>query len=230
MQMTDLFLAELEREAEERVRTQAALRESEQRFQEFMNNSPVPAFIKDDYGRYLYVNRQVAEQFQKPVSEWIGRTDMDILPPEVARNLQENDLSVFNDEVTRVVEETTHTPGGSSRHWLSYKFLLRDLDGAKRLGGLSIEITERKQAEQERERLVGELQDALAQVKTLKGFLPICALCKNIRADEGYWQQIESYLCNHADVEFSHGICPKCLVELYPEFAAHRAANPTDGA
>lgn len=78
----------------------------------------------------------------------------------------------------------------------------------------------RERAEQERERLVGELQRALAQVKTLSGFLPICATCKNIRTDAGYWQRIESYLCERSDVEFSHGICPVCLEKLYPEFAA----------
>ena len=223
-------IRELEREAEERARAQAALRESEQRFQEFMNNSPALAYIKDDYGRYLYVNRQVTEQFQRPVSEWIGRTDIDILPTAVARNIQENDLSVFNDERMRVLEEITPAPDGSTRHWLSYKFLLRDTDGTQRLAGLSIDITARKQAEQERERLVGDLQDALTQVKTLKGFLPICASCKNIRDDEGYWQQIESYLCEHADVEFTHGICPVCLEKLYPEFAAHRAEKQLDRA
>ena len=223
-------IGELEREAEELARTEAALRESEQRFQEFMNNSPALAYIKDDYGRYLYVNRHVAEQFGRPVSEWIGRTDTDIFAGPFARNLQENDLSVLNDERTRVVEEIAPTADGNQRHWLSYKFVLRDGDGTKRLAGLSIDITERKRAEQERERLVGELQEALAQVKALKGFIPICASCKNIRDDEGYWQQIESYLCEHTDLEFTHGICPACLEKLYPEFAAHRAANPPERA
>ena len=223
-------IGELEREAEERARAQAALRESEQRFQEFMNNSPALAYIKDDYGRYLYVNRHVAEQFGRAVSEWIGRTDTDLFPGPLARNFQENDLSVLNDERTRVLEEMAPTADGRDRHWLSYKFVLRDGDGTKRLAGLSIDITERKQAEQERERLVGDLQEALAQVKTLKGFIPICASCKNIRDDAGYWQQIESYLCEHADVEFTHGICPACLEKLYPEFAAHRAAHPADPA
>ena len=223
-------IAELEREAEELARAQSALRESEQRFQDFMDNSPALAFIKDDYGRYLYVNRQVAEQFQRPTSDWLGRTDLEILPAEAARNIQENDLSVFNDGKTRVVEEFAPTADGRAKHWLSHKFVLHDGDGAKQLGGLAIDITGRKQAEQERERLVSDLQEALAQVKTLKGFLPICASCKNIRRDAGYWQQIESYLCEHADVEFTHGICPACLEKLYPEFAAHRAANPPDGA
>ena len=221
-------ISELEREAEERARAQSALHKSEHRFQDFMDHSQALAFIKDDYGRYVYVNQQVAERFQRPVSEWLGRTDRDFHPAAVACTLQENDLSVFNDGKTRVVEEIVPTPDGHDRHWLSYKFLLRDGDGSKQLGGLAIDITDRKQAEQERERLVYELQDALAQVKTLKGFLPICASCKNIRDDAGDWQQIECYLCEHSEVEFTHGICPACLEKLYPEFAAYRAGNRPD--
>jgi len=62
------------------------------------------------------------------------------------------------------------------------------------------------------------LQEALGQVKTLQGFLPICAHCKKIRDDQGYWQQIELYLKEHSEAEFSHGICPECLKKNYPEF------------
>jgi hypothetical protein len=62
-----------------------------------------------------------------------------------------------------------------------------------------------------------ELEAALAKVRTLSGFLPICASCKKIRDDKGYWNQIESYISDHSDAEFSHGICPDCLVRLYPD-------------
>lgn len=63
-----------------------------------------------------------------------------------------------------------------------------------------------------------ELQATLAKVKTLSGLLPICASCKKIRNDHGYWQQVEVYLCEHTDVDFSHGLCPECAQRLYPEF------------
>ena len=71
---------------------------------------------------------------------------------------------------------------------------------------------------QEGERLVEKLEIAMAQVKTLKGFLPICSNCKKIRDDKGYWSQVESYISKYADVSFSHGICPECAKKLYPEF------------
>jgi hypothetical protein len=80
------------------------------------------------------------------------------------------------------------------------------------------DISERKRAEAEREKLINELQDALAQVRTLKGFLPICAHCKKIRDDEGYWQQIERYILDRSEAEFSHGICPDCAKEHYQDF------------
>lgn len=218
-------IAGLRRAADERADALAKLRKSEERFQDFMNNSPALAFIKDEYGRYVYVNDRVAQDFGRPVAEWLGRTDAEIMPGVYARGLEEHDLSVFNDGKTRVLDEILPAAHGRVRHFQSYKFLLRDSDGSRQLGGIAFDITERKTAEHERERLVAELQEALGQVKTLKGFLPICASCKNIRDDAGYWQQIESYLYQHSDVEFTHGICPACLETMYPEFVAYQAAK-----
>jgi ABC-type amino acid transport substrate-binding protein len=79
------------------------------------------------------------------------------------------------------------------------------------------EIIRRKQAEQERENVIQDLQNALLNVKQLKGLLPICSSCKKIRDDQGYWQQVEEYVTQHSDAEFSHGICPQCMEMLYPE-------------
>jgi PAS domain S-box-containing protein len=78
-------------------------------------------------------------------------------------------------------------------------------------------VHKRKEAEEERERLIRELQDALATVKTLSGMLPICAACKKIRDDNGYWNQIEVFIQSHSDAEFTHSFCPECMRRLYPE-------------
>lgn len=80
-----------------------------------------------------------------------------------------------------------------------------------------IDITKRKEVEADREKLVSKLQDALNKIKTLKGIIPICAACKKIRDDKGYWNQIESYIKEHSEADFSHGICPECAEKLYPE-------------
>ena len=69
---------------------------------------------------------------------------------------------------------------------------------------------------------IKELYQALDQVKTLRGIVPICASCKKIRDDKGYWNQVEVYVRNHTEAEFSHGICPDCMKRLYPEFAADK--------
>ncbi len=83
--------------------------------------------------------------------------------------------------------------------------------------GSLVNISERKQAEDERERLILDLQQALAQVKTLSGLLPICAACKKIRDDNGYWKQIEEYIQTHSDAEFTHSFCPDCMRTIYAD-------------
>ncbi len=72
---------------------------------------------------------------------------------------------------------------------------------------------------EERQQLIDELQEALVTVKKLRGLLPICASCKKIRNDGGYWTQIEKYIEDHSDAVFTHGICPECTEELYPDFS-----------
>jgi hypothetical protein len=76
-------------------------------------------------------------------------------------------------------------------------------------------IEEKKIAETEREKVIEDLKAALNEVKTLQGFLPICASCKKIRDDTGYWNQIEQYIQKHSDAKFSHSICPECMEKLY---------------
>jgi hypothetical protein len=88
------------------------------------------------------------------------------------------------------------------------------------------DVTERKRAEVEREMLVHGLQEALARVKTLSGMLPICACCKKIRDDRGYWNQLETYFSEHSEVLFSHGYCPDCLKKAYDELDALKEARP----
>jgi len=86
---------------------------------------------------------------------------------------------------------------------------------------LDAELELRRHQEQLEELVVhrtADLEQALANVKKLSGFLPICAACKKIRDDKGYWNQIEAYIREHSEAQFSHGICPECAKSLYPEF------------
>ena len=74
-----------------------------------------------------------------------------------------------------------------------------------------------RQADEEKSKIIAELHRALEEIKTLSGFLPICASCKKIRDDQGYWNQIEAYISGHSEVEFSHGICPAWAQKLYSD-------------
>ncbi len=80
------------------------------------------------------------------------------------------------------------------------------------------DVTKQKKTEIEREKLISELQKALEKIETLQGILPICASCKKIRDDKGHWNQIETYIRDHSEAEFSHSICPECAKKLYPKF------------
>ena len=86
------------------------------------------------------------------------------------------------------------------------------------------DVTLQRLAEEERERLITELKSALADVKTLSGLLPICASCKKIRDDNGYWQNLERYIQEHSQAQFSHGICDDCIEKLYPDLSVNRSS------
>jgi PAS domain S-box-containing protein len=107
---------------------------------------------------------------------------------------------------------------------------VRDEEGRIiRLQGAFQDITVHKQAEAEKEKLIKELQDALAEVKTLREILPICSYCKKVRDDENYWSQIESYISKHTGTQFTHGICPECYeMKIAPELE-ERIRRRVDG-
>jgi PAS domain S-box-containing protein len=87
---------------------------------------------------------------------------------------------------------------------------------------------QRKKGEDERKKLVAELQESLNNIKTLKGLVPICSSCKKIRNDGGYWQQVEEYVSEHTEADFSHGICDECAHKLYPQYFKDKK-NKTKG-
>jgi len=99
---------------------------------------------------------------------------------------------------------------------------IRDVNGHI-IGASSIayDVSERKRMEEERTQLISHLSDTLSKVKTLSGLLPICASCKKIRDDQGYWQKLETFVRDHSNAEFSHSLCPDCMHKLYPDFSRH---------
>lgn len=137
----------------ERKQAEEELQASQALFQSFMNYSPTNAFIKDELGRYLYVNPLVERSFNRPLAEWIGKTDFDCFPHETAQAMRDNDLAVLRaGEVTQLAESVPLADG--EHYYLAFKFPLKDADGRQLLAGIAVDITDRKQAELEIQKFV----------------------------------------------------------------------------
>ncbi|WDP90110.1 MAG: hypothetical protein HUN04_10495 [Desulfobacter sp.] len=106
-----------------------------------------------------------------------------------------------------------------------YELIFKELDTT--ICSLNDEIDRRKKIEQDRELIIVKLQNALMEVKTLNGLIPICSHCKKIRDDKGFWNQLEKYITEHSDAKLSHGICPECMKEHYPEYHMSRDDAPS---
>jgi len=131
----------------ERKQAEDASRESEERFHAFMNNSPTVAFIKDEEGRYAYINPPFERFFNLRLEDVKGKTDLDLWPENIAEKLRENDFAVRTKGATVETIETVPTPDGSQRHWLTFKFLMGNSAGQSFIGGVAIDITERERME-----------------------------------------------------------------------------------
>ena len=166
------------RQAESQQQTiQKSLRESEARFQAFMNNTPTVSYMKDEAGRLVYLNEVFERMFNLAEGELLGKTDFDYLPAKVATAVRKNDALVLSKWEPIEIVEYAPTPDGSASHWLSLKFPFVDANGAKFVGGVSIDITARKIAEEKlgesekRYRHLFELSPGFINVHRLDGVI-----------------------------------------------------------
>jgi PAS domain S-box-containing protein len=123
------------------------LRASDERFKAFMNNNPAIAFMKDEAGRYVYLNETMERVFAVKVEELIGKTDFEWLPETVAAEVQRNDRKVLETNQPLEIVEAIAAPDNAAEYWLSLKFPVVDDSGAKFVGGVAFDITEKKRAE-----------------------------------------------------------------------------------
>jgi PAS domain S-box-containing protein len=161
----------------------------------------------------IAVTGYTQEEFKRDPYLWLTMVE----EPDRARVLDQASQVLIGGAVSPLEHRIIRKDG--TRRWVRNTPVPR-MNGSGKVAsydGLVQDITVRKVSEEEREKLVRELQDALASVKTLSGMLPICASCKKIRDDAGYWTQVEAYLMKHTDAHFSHGLCPDCAETLYPE-------------
>jgi PAS domain S-box-containing protein len=175
-------------------------------------------YVKDLEGSYLACNEASERFIGLEEAEQIGKTDFDLFPREFAEAIREEDRAVMASGTERRVEERVTYPDATRVLFESRKAPLHGPDGTiAGVVGVSRDVTARRRAEEDRERMVQELTEALARVKALSGLRPVCAWCKKIRNDEGYWEQIGSYLAEHSKARGTHGMCPACMAKHFPE-------------
>ena len=172
-------------------------------------------------GTILSWNSGAEQMFGHTAADMVGESIENLVPHE-----QHHEISAIRDVIEngrRVerIETVRRRRDGSAIDVSITVSPIKNGEGI--IQGASIvlrDITDRKRQEKERLRLIEELTAALRHVKTLNGLLPICASCKKIRNDGGYWEQVETYIRSRSNAEFTHGICPDCVRLLYPEYQA----------
>jgi len=192
-------------------------RESEARFRALVDGAPIGITLVGD-GAIRYVNGAFARTLRLPSARMaLGRDPANAMPPADAARVRERlDRLLRGLPVEPTAEYTMLRPDGSRLRALVTDATVQLADGPAVLGFVE-DVTERRLVDEERERLIAELKAALADVKTLSGLLPICAHCKKVRDDRGYWSLIETYIRERSSAEFTHGICPECARRFYGE-------------
>jgi PAS domain S-box-containing protein len=204
-------IKELEKEAVEHKR-------SKEELQTILNVVPVMIFQKDRDGKTIRTNQAFDNMIGLSKEQIIGKTTDELFPAH-GKDMIKDDQKVMELGKPKL-DIIEHYDSPEETRWArTGKAPLKDKEGnVVGLIGYAADITEQKQAEEALKQERDKLQDALAKVKILSGLLPICANCKKIRDDKGYWNQIEAYIRDHSEADFSHSICPECAKKFYPEF------------
>lgn len=201
--------------------------EAEKYFLAIANTTNDMIHLNDLEGRIIYANHATETILGYPVEQVVARPAFDIIHPDDQDAIKNAMRSLVTDN-RMLTHEIRLLKSDGSYIEVEVRGFLVDLEEQKYIGAVIRDISARKKTEKElakyqenleelvRER-TGKLENALAEIKTLKGILPICMHCKKIRDDEGYWNQIESYIHARSEAEFSHSICPGCMEEHYPE-------------
>lgn len=183
--------------------------------------SPNAIMITDREGNVEFVNLQFTALTGYAAQEIVGQNarilKADCTDPKVFSNLWS---TITKGEVWRGEFLNRNKSGATYWERAAISGFRDDTGEMTHYIAIKENITEEKRLQAERETLISDLQTALQEVKALSGLLPICASCKSIRNDRGYWHSIETYIEAHSKATFSHGICPECIQKLYPEIAA----------
>lgn len=183
-------------------------------------------------GRCTFINRAGARMIGHDPDDILGKNMHELIhhsrPDGSAYPIEESPifLSFKSDLSCRVDSEVFWRKNGSPFMVEYTSFPIVEAGVIKGAVITFTDITERKRREAEREKLILDLQQALTEVRTLSGMIPICGWCKNVRSDTGFWQNVEQYIRSRTDAKFSHGICPACAEKFKAEIARVNSSGP----
>jgi PAS domain S-box-containing protein len=209
------------RDITERKKAEKALQESERKYQDLYDNAP-DMFVSVDANKrtILECNRNFVEVLGYKKEEVIGRSVFDIYTSESAEHAKSTLFPLFLKTGSIKGEELQVLRKDGSTLDVSLNVsAIRDANGnIVQSRSILRDISKQKQMKEEREKLIRHLQDALKEIKALRGILPLCSFCKRVRDDQGYWEQVDVYILKHSLADISHSICPECAKEHYPHF------------
>ncbi|MFZ4437833.1 MAG: PAS domain S-box protein, partial [Syntrophales bacterium] len=198
----------------ERLVAEEALRESEGKYRNIFQNAAIGIFQSLPEGRFLRVNPELAQMMGYVSPEEMISAITDISAQTCVDSKKRSDIiaaAMENSGWVLAENRYRRKDGTIMIADLTLRKVLHPDGTVAYFEGFVTDITRRKQAEEALEEERRQLQQALNEVRTLRGIVPICSYCKKIRDDEGYWNHVEKYVSAHTDAKFSHGICPACF-------------------
>ena len=192
-----------------------AFLESEEKYSNLFHFSNDGILVHDLEGNILDVNQKALDQFGYTRSEMLSFKIPEFHPPEALEKSRWAFETIIREGFVSFETDFKKKTGEVLPFEVSSS--LYEIGDKKVIQGIIRDITDRKRAEGEREKLINELQEALKEIKTLRGILPLCSFCKRIRDDKGYWEQVDVYIHKYSEADISHSICPDCMKKHYPE-------------
>jgi len=178
-----------------------------------ISSLPGVMYVFDQFGQFKNWNRNFEMITGYARKDILNMNPLDFIAIENKSIVQETITTIFETGYGSVEAGFSNQSGETVPYlFTGFKYTQEDVDF---LIGVGIDISERVKVEQEKAKLIKKLEETLSELKTLSGLLPICASCKKIRDDKGYWNQIDSYIQEHSDATFSHSMCPQCSDKLY---------------
>jgi PAS domain S-box-containing protein len=206
-------LVEYVRDITKRKHIENQIRMEKEFSESLINCLPGIMYVFDRSGRIKRWNKNFETVTGYGENQIAEMTPMGFIAPRDKINVKKT-IDRINQEGLFTIEAGLSTIDGRVIPYLftGYKYVTQEIEY---IIGVGLDITERKKTEAEKEGLIEKLQESLSEVRQLSGLLPICASCKKIRDDKGYWNQLESYIEHHTNAAFSHGMCPECSDKFY---------------